>query len=375
MGVSEFSIGMGRPIVKTWARRKYKTDEGEEQETLFNIRAWPIGGFVKIVGMEPDEEGSERKVVGGFYTKSAYKRIVVLLAGPVFSLVFGWLILVGVFTISGLSVPSNRVAKIVKDQPAYQAGIKPGDHIVSINDRPITNPQEGINVIRGSEGKPLTFKVDRAGQALTLQVTPTLSAEEKASVDEDGLPTGSFKKQPQVGIEFGSDMIRPSLLVAMAEAANFPVQQVQMMVKKITQPQVLLNNSTGMVGMVVITGEAVQSGLSTVFLLSGMISLSLGIFNLLPLGMLDGGQIFLSIVELVSKKRVSLQAQTRFFLAGMAVIVSLFIFRFYKDMVQYVIPGKENLIIGTGKKDSSKPKDDKKEPTQPDSNAPVAPVK
>ncbi|MEI7987139.1 MAG: site-2 protease family protein, partial [Armatimonadota bacterium] len=75
MGVSEFSIGMGRPILKTWMRRKYTTEAGEEQETLFNIRAFPLGGFVKINGMEPNEDGTESNLPDGFYKKSPWQRI------------------------------------------------------------------------------------------------------------------------------------------------------------------------------------------------------------------------------------------------------------------------------------------------------------
>jgi len=350
MGVSEFSVGMGRPIVKTWARRKYITDEGEEQETLFNFRAWPIGGFVKIIGMEPDEEGNENRVVGGFYGKEPWKRIVVLLAGPVFSLVFGWIILVGVFASSGIYVPNNVVYRVEEGQPAQLSGLTKGDRVVSIDGKPIKEMNDAIGIIRASDGKPMVFKIQRKGQDLDLTIKPTLSAEERPVIDEDGVPIGGFKKFPQVGVAFDQDHVYPGISGAMGEATMFPVKQVQAMVKRVTQPQVLINNSAGVVGMAVVTKEAVSAGLSTVFQITGMISLSLGIFNLLPIGPLDGGQILLSLIEWVRKgKRVSIQAQMRFFLTGIALMVCLFAFRFYKDLVQFVIPGRENVIIGTGK--------------------------
>jgi regulator of sigma E protease len=251
MGVSEFSIGMGRPILKTWMKKKYTTEAGEEQETHFNIRAFPLGGFVKINGMEPNEDGTESNLPDGFYKKSPWQRIVVLLAGPIFSLVFGWMVLVGVFAISGIDQPNNVVEQTVKGQPAQMAGIEKGDKILAINGSPVKTSQDGISLIRASNGSPVLFKIDRKGETKEVKVTPTMSAEERQTMDEDGFPTGEFKKQPQVGIMFSFEHVNPGLVAAMGEAADFPIQQVRMMFKKITRPKVLIENSTGAVGMVV----------------------------------------------------------------------------------------------------------------------------
>jgi regulator of sigma E protease len=371
MGVSEFSIGMGRPILKTWMRRPYTTDNGEERETEFNIRAFPLGGFVKIVGMEPEEDGSESKEPGGFYKKSPWQRIAVLLAGPIFSLAFGWLILVLVFAISGMDRPNNVVEQVVKGEPAAIAGIQKGDRILEMDGRIIKDSQDGITYIRASNGNAINIKLERNMAIQELSVKPMLSAEERQTIDEDGFPTGEFKKQSQVGILFSFDHVYPGIGSSMLEAADFPVQQVRSMFKRITRPQVIINNSTGAVGMVAITNQAVRSGLSTVFLLTGMISLSLGIFNLLPIGPLDGGQIFLALIEILrGGKKVSTAIQTRFILVGIVLMGSLFIFRFYKDMYQYVLPGKENLISGPKKAD---PTPDTNSPAgnSPSANVPV----
>ena len=93
MGVEEFAIGYGKKPLFTWLRKPYKVrghsgeDLGESETTDFTVRPWPLGGFVKIKGMMPEEDGSEINVRGGFYNKPPWQRFVVLLAGPAFSVV------------------------------------------------------------------------------------------------------------------------------------------------------------------------------------------------------------------------------------------------------------------------------------------------
>ena len=371
MGVSEFSIGMGRPILKTWMRRPYTTDSGEERETEFNIRAFPLGGFVKIVGMEPEEDGSESKEPDGFYKKSPWKRIAVLLAGPIFSLAFGWVVLVGVSLSAGTIKSNNVILEVIKDEPAAKAGILPGDRILAINGHPIHDGKDGVTYIKSSNGNALTFTITRGKDTKDYVVKPSLSPEERPILDDDGLPTGEKKRQHQIGIQFGYDHIPLGIVGSMVDAANFPVMQVRAMVNKITRPRVIIENTTGAVGMVAITNQAVQDGFISVFQLTGMISISLGIFNLFPIVPLDGGQIAFAMVEILRRgKKVSPVTQTRFIIAGVLLMGSLFLFRVYKDMYQYVLPGKENLISG-GKKPEFVPHPKPIDSNVPSNNAPV----
>lgn len=129
MGVSEFSIGMGNPIVWTFRKKKYVRSTGEESETKFNIRPLPLGGFVKIDGMEPQEDGSEVNVIDGFYSKSPWQRIVVLVAGPLFSILLGLAILIPSFMTWGSQRANTTAEGLAKDGAAIAAGLKPGDKI------------------------------------------------------------------------------------------------------------------------------------------------------------------------------------------------------------------------------------------------------
>lgn len=349
MSVSEFSIGMG-PLVKTFGKKSYVTEEGVQETTDFNLRALPLGGFVKIAGMDHDPENNPVPEPGGFYAKHPWKRIMVLLAGPIFSLIFGWIIVSGVFMTTGETKGTNRVFKVQEGMPAAKAGIQTGDRVLSIDNRPVTSNTDGVKIIRDSGGKTLNFAVQRGDKTLQFDITPTVSEDERQVLDEDGIPTGEFKKLPQVGLIFDVETTQLGPLQAFGVAATYPYDQVRLMVKKVTHPKVILNNSTGVVGMAVITKEAVQGGLSPVFMITGLISLSLGIFNLLPIYPLDGGQIAISLIEWMRKGRqVSVSFRSALLFVGLFLMGSLFLFRIYKDTVQYVLPGKENVITGPAK--------------------------
>lgn len=345
MKVSEFSIGMFQPVVKTISRRRYKLEDGEEAEVAFNIRAWPIGGFVKIEGMEPKEDGSEASINGGFYSKPAWQRILVLLAGPVFSIVFGWFVLVVLFAAIGTRVPNNQVATISKGLPADLAGILPGDRIIKYDGNTVGQSTDMIRAIRASKGQPITITLNREGQTLEKTMTPVLSKDEINEVDNNGELTEKKSRQLVLGLTFGSDYKPVPFGRALAVATSAPIDAVTSMIQGFQRPKQLIEESTGVIGMVATTKMAIESGTANVFMLTGLISISLGLFNLVPISMLDGGQIFLTLIEILrGGKRVSPKAQVQFIVAGMAVLLLFFVVVMYKDLFRFVIPGEQNVI-------------------------------
>ena len=367
MGVSEFAIGMGKPILKTWKRKKYTLENGEEQETEFNFRPLPLGGFVKIIGMEPQEDGSEVHINGGFYTRSPWARIVVLLAGPVFSIAFGWLIFVGLFTLIGVERPVTRVETIAIGSPAEKAGLMPGDRILKINDVALKSTVQSILTIRSSKG-PVKVTYSREGQTFDKSVLPIMSKSEQPEIDSEGKPTDKKGHYLALGITYGGDYFRVPLGEALMTATEAPYLLGKGMITNIMRPKRILEESTGVIGMAVSTRMAVQGGLANVFVLAGLISISLGFMNLLPIGMLDGGQILLSFIEGIrGGKRLSLRSQLQFLWAGMIVILFFFAAVTYKDLFRFVIPGKENLLSAP----QNTPDSNTPDTNSPSVNAPV----
>ena len=347
MGVSEFAIGLGSPIVWVWKRKKYKLEDGSERETLYTIRPLPLGGFVKILGMEPQEDGSEVDEVGGFYRGTIKQRIVTLLAGPVFSIVFGWLVLVGLYTTVGVESAVPRIDSLFKTQPAQVAGLLPGDWIRKVGDKPVVETQDALIAIRHSNGKPLTFTIERDGQMLTKTVTPTLSKIDMPVIDDKGEPTGKMDKQYQIGMSFGVGFQKTTPVEGFVRATMAPFEAAKSLVVNLTKPKQLVEESTGVIGMVVTTRMAVESGAATVFSIMGLISISLGYVNLLPLGFLDGGQILIAVIEGFRRgKRVSMKFQYQFMVAGALLLLGFFVTVMYKDILRFILPGEQNLLQG-----------------------------
>ena len=338
MAVKEFSIGFG-PKLKTWRKKVSYMGNGDEVPTYFNIRGVPLGGFVKIEGMEPQPDGSETKIPHGFYSKPPIARIAVLFAGPLFSIVFGVLVIFGTIASFGVEKPSNMVEQLKLKYPAVEAGIKPGDRILKVNGEPTVEPFAATMAIRKTKGEAVNLEIDRAGAPLKFSIVTKLSDEAVDLLDSNGLPTGQKGKVPLLGIVFGAERVRLPLGQAFTTALEIPIISVERLVYRLSQPAKIIEETTGVVGMAAVTNKAVESGIEDVLSICGMISISLGITNLLPIGMLDGGQILLAFVELLNRgKRLSYKLQSTFLTAGIAFMLVLFILITRQDIIRFVLP-------------------------------------
>jgi regulator of sigma E protease len=305
------------------------------ETTDFTYRLLPIGGFVRIKGMIPHDDGREVNIPGGFYSKSPLKRLIVLLAGPVFSVIAGIILLTGVYMADGINKMDNRpilggVIVATKDgryvKPAAQAGLKPGDEILTANGEKVRSFTHFVHIVNGSVDKPiyLTYRSDGLTQETIL--TPRLDkvAVWKVTDGEYMDPAYEFKEQGAIGVIPLDKTIKPSLGQAALEALNAPELAVQGVLRLVSQPSRAKDEAGGAVSMVRMTNEAAKQGLTSIIALAALISISVGIFNLLPVPPLDGGQMLIAFLELLrGGRRLSFKVQTFTIAAGMATIVLL----------------------------------------------------
>jgi regulator of sigma E protease len=362
MGVEEFAVGMfGRRPLLRWGRRTYrlKLRPGEdphqaakpagfdlessdterpvvvidgptgpelEEYTDFTIRPWPIGGFVRIKGMAPQLDGGEIHVPGGFYSKPAWQRFIVLLAGPVFSVLAGVTAMIPVFMVQGDMRSSNDpvLGPIMQGKSADLAGLREGDRILSIDGQPVKTFYQIMQRVESSPNIPLKFVYSDAGQVKTTTVTPYLSPEPMPLVGPDLEETGEIAYFGMMGVARNRLPVHLGFGQAALTALRVPVQDVVGLLGIVKHPSLAKESVGGPVTMVTATSNAVQGGFGDVVMIAAIISISVGIFNLLPVVPLDGGQMVVALAEMVrGGRRLSIRLQELVTAVGAALVMIL----------------------------------------------------
>ncbi|MGV3615231.1 MAG: M50 family metallopeptidase [Fimbriimonas sp.] len=387
MGVEEFAIGFGKKPLVIWKRRFYTVPlapgqhsgiasesgdsgnggslgflEGKSQDdrisvvqegdrsylrerTDFTVRPWPLGGFVRIKGMMPEEDGSETRVAGGFYSKPPWQRLLVLFAGPLFSVIAGVAILVPLFMFHGVPKISDEavVGMVVKDGAAEKAGLRAGDRVLSVNGQPVKKFFDMTRVVRESADKPVSLEVRRNGKVVALSVVPKLDDKPTPWVNADGEEDGQPRRQAKIG----AAATRTRIFVpvdagtAFAEAVGLPVKAVLGLVKIFTKPADIKENLGGPGTMIQQTSQAVENGIPAVLLLSAFLSISVGIFNLLPAPPLDGGQMAIAFAEMLrGGRRLSMRVQLAVGTVGTLFVACLVLTAIAVDIQRLVLDRK-----------------------------------
>src|SRR5918999_1487278 len=153
VGVLTFSVGFGRKLIVK-----------KKGETEYALSAFPLGGYVKMVGEDPDEEVSGADIQRSFGHKPLLQRIAIVAAGPGFNLLLADLLLMVVFLFYGVPVVSTQIGNVEKASPAEMAGIQRGDRIITVNSRNVDSWETLSGAIKESEGKPLNVRVRRRGK-------------------------------------------------------------------------------------------------------------------------------------------------------------------------------------------------------------------
>lgn len=314
MPVEEFAVGFGKKVAVLMRR------DGTE----YTVRALPLGGFVRIAGMDleqasEDGDGENDAPEDGFHHRPVHQRFAVILAGPIFSLILGYLAYVVLFL--GYGVPSGRARMddLTPDKPAIRAGFRPGDVVVSVDGKPVS-PIGMIDAIEAAPGKPLTFVVERGGAPQTVVVTPD-------KVEEGGRTVG------KIGVRPGNEMRAAGVGESFSEAGAATVTYFQML-GKIFASGKAKDAVGGPVGIARTFYQTAGRGIQTKLDLMASLSLSLFLFNILPIPVLDGGHLLLLTIEGIRRRKLSIDAMHKAHMAGLAVIGLLFVFVMFNDITR-----------------------------------------
>ncbi len=297
-------------------------------ETEYGVKAIPLGGYVKISGMNPEEKVPPEHEARCYYRQSVWKRIVVIAAGPAVNVALAFVILFGVFAVGGLERPDQSVGSIRSGSPAAKV-LRSGDRIVAVAGHryPGADVQERLErfgkLVASHEcpGKqvggctaqtPVTLTIRHDGRLQTISVRPRYYPEAEKTL---------------IGFVYGGRFVP----IGLGTAANHAVDAVWMVTSKTASAFAHIFESrqrrqiSGPVGISDVGHAAVEAGWRQALLLLALVSLSLGLLNLLPILPLDGGHIFWSLMEKLRGRPVSLQVMERATVLGI-VLVALLMF-------------------------------------------------
>ncbi|HBG20264.1 MAG: RIP metalloprotease RseP [Desulfobacterales bacterium GWB2_56_26] len=304
-------------------------------ETEYVISAFPLGGFVKMFGENPDEQQvSEADKKVSFAHKPVWQRFCIVLAGPVFNLLFAVVLFFFVFFIVGIPTPvdTTRIGKVNENSPAAQAGLEKGDEILRINDKETLAWQDVLTAVKDSTGSPLSIVVQRGGEQLTMTVKPSIDAVKNVFGEE-------VEQRYMIGIMKADDVTwEPSGLLASLENAFL---QTWMYIDltatgfvKIIQQVVPASEIGGPILIAQIAGEQMKAGWLNLIYFMSLLSVNLGILNLLPIPVLDGGHLVFLTLEGLRRKPLNERAQIIAQQVGIGLLGTLMIFVFYNDIVR-----------------------------------------
>ncbi|MBS4539883.1 RIP metalloprotease RseP [Clostridium sp. D2Q-11] len=295
--VHEFSIGMGPRIGKL-----------NKGETEYSLRVLPIGGYVRMEG-EDEKSDDERS----FSNKSPISRILVLLAGATMNFILALIIFFIVSIVIG--TPTTEIDTVMQNGPAYEAGIKNGDKIISVEGNKISDWQEFKNIFATVENT-VDIKVLRDGEVKSFTLDP--------QIDESGNKVIGISVKTNVSVIESIKYSFTNLIFIITLMFDF--------IKMAITGNINKGDVAGPIGVIQLIGETTKYGFLSVLNLAAFININLGFFNLLPIPALDGSRILFILVELVRGKPLDPEKEGIIHFIGFVFLIALMLLISYNDI-------------------------------------------
>lgn len=321
--VLEFSIGFGKELFSKIDKRGAK----------WKIAAIPLGGFVKMYGDADPASVNHIDVVDKnltFYAKPTYVRFLIIAAGPIANYLLAILIFGGFyFSYGKLEIPAV-VGEVIKDSPAMRAGVEADDKILAIDDQKIDDFYALQRKIIIHPDKPIKLLINRKGESKLLIVSPNIQVQGSKS-DNRKTKTGFIGIKPATAIKFKEVGLIESIYLSIAE-----VSDISMLTLKIIGQIISNERSTSEIGgplsIARESGYSLSLGIANFIGFIAMLSINVGLMNLLPVPILDGGHLIFIIYEMIAKKPLPATVQKLLLNIGMMVLIFLIVFSVSNDI-------------------------------------------
>jgi len=314
--VEVFSIGFGK---KVFSKVIGKTE--------YCLSLIPLGGYVQMKGQDDSDPTKRSYDKDSYNTKRPWQRIIILFAGPFANFLLAFLLYIAIGSL-GVTKLAPIIGKISENSPALEAGLQINDRIVMVNDTMIHVWDDVSQLIQNSQGA-LQMKVERMGVVHTLIMTPKMNQYQNMF--------GETVSKKMVGISpsgktleiiYGADQILGFAYDQTLKSTTMILTSLQKLIEGVVSPKEL----GGIISIVQVTSEASDAGILALFALTALISVNLGVLNLLPIPALDGGHIMFNAYEMLTRKAPSERVLYAMTMGGWAILLTLMVFTIFNDI-------------------------------------------
>jgi regulator of sigma E protease len=331
IGVRAFSVGFGPELFGFTDKRG----------TRWKFSAIPLGGYVKFVGdmavtseprHEATEELTEEERPTAFHLQPVWKRAATVVAGPMANFVLTIAVFAVMFALYGKYVTEPTVAEVRAESPAEAAGFQPGDRFVSVNGSRVTTFADVQRMVSGRAGDQLTFVMLRQGEEVELVATPELLEQTDA--------LGNTIRIGAIGVVNNEEMGQPRLitynpaeaLVQGVVETGHIIQRTGQFLQRFVSGREDRCQLGGPVRIAEMSGQAASLGFVWLVQLVALLSVGIGILNLLPIPPLDGGHLVFYGIEAVMRRPVSERVMEAFYRIGLLLVLGFMLFVFWNDI-------------------------------------------
>jgi regulator of sigma E protease len=320
VGVEKFSIGFGPKI---FGKRIGNTD--------YCVSAIPLGGFVKMVGEDPNADVSPDDISVSFTHKHVLKRILIVAAGPFFNLLLAMIIFFGMFQIYGTFILEPSIGEVKENSPAFREGLETGDRILAINEIPIERWEVLAKIISESNGEELVLHIQRNESIIVANVKPELITS-KNIFGEDfqryviGITSSGngFSKELNFFQAFSESIIQ-----------TYNISKLTIVsIVKLIQGTISTKTLGGPLMIAQMAGQQAEEGISNLLFFIALLSINLAIINFLPIPVLDGGHLVFFFIEAATGRPVNVKFREIAQQVGIFVLIMLMIYVFYNDITR-----------------------------------------